>query len=166
MKIPYSSCLFAVFLASTAPTLAFDCAKSTPNVEKAICSDRALGAADADMANAYAAARTHALVSFYETPGLASLEAVLAGATIVATDRGSPREYFGDSAFYCQPTDLGSIKAALSAAYAAKPDPALKQRVLSEYSWARTAAATIEGYRRAIEKQRRRRAASALERRS
>ena len=126
-----------------------------------------------DLRNAYAAARTHALVSFYETPGLASLEAVLAGATIVATDRGSPREYFGDSAFYCQPTDLGSIKAALSAAYAAKPDPALKQRVLSDYSWARTAAATIEGYRRAIEKQRRRRAApsaagaaSALERRS
>ncbi len=57
MKIPYSSCLFAVFLASTAPALAFDCAKSTTKVEKAICSDRVLGAADADMANAYAAAR-------------------------------------------------------------------------------------------------------------
>ena len=57
MKIPGSVSLFAVFLAGAAPANAFDCAKSTTKVEKAICSDRALGAADADMANAYAAVR-------------------------------------------------------------------------------------------------------------
>ena len=57
MKILNSICLFAVFLAGAAPANAFDCAKSTTKVEKAICSDRDLGAADAEMANAYAAAR-------------------------------------------------------------------------------------------------------------
>ena len=57
MKIPCSICLFAFFLAGSAPSLAFDCAKSTTKVEKAICSDRNLGLADADMANAYVAAR-------------------------------------------------------------------------------------------------------------
>lgn len=57
MKIPGSVSLFAVFLAGAAPANAFDCAKSTTKVEKAICSDRALAAADADMANAYAAVR-------------------------------------------------------------------------------------------------------------
>lgn len=106
----------------------------------------------ADLQNAYAAARTHALVSFYETPGLASLEAAISGNTIVASDRGSPREYFGDHAFYCQPTDVDSIKAALSKAFAASPDPALKQRVLQRFTWEKTAEATLEGYRRAIAK--------------
>ncbi len=106
----------------------------------------------ADLRNAYAAARTHALISFYETPGLASLEAAIAGNTIVASDRGSPREYFGDQAFYCQPTDLDSIKAALSQAYRAEPDPALKARVLRDFNWRKTAEATLRGYRRAIEK--------------
>jgi uncharacterized protein YecT (DUF1311 family) len=57
MKILDSICLFAVFLATAAPALAFDCAKSTTKVEKAICSDRNLGAADADMTSAYVAAR-------------------------------------------------------------------------------------------------------------
>lgn len=57
MKILGSVSLLAVFLVGAAPANAFDCAKSTTKVEKAICSDRALGAADADMANAYAAVR-------------------------------------------------------------------------------------------------------------
>lgn len=55
MKILGSLSLLAVFLVGAAPANAFDCAKSTTKVEKAICSDRALAAADADMANAYAA---------------------------------------------------------------------------------------------------------------
>ena len=57
MKILGSVSLLAVFLTGPAPAHAFDCAKSTTKVEKAICSDRDLGAADADMANAYAAVR-------------------------------------------------------------------------------------------------------------
>jgi len=75
----------------------------------------------ADLRNAYAAARTHALVSFYEPPGLASLEAAISGNTVVVSDRGSPREYFGDQAFYCDPVDVPSIEAALSRAWAATP---------------------------------------------
>jgi uncharacterized protein YecT (DUF1311 family) len=57
MKILYSICLVAAFLASAAPASAFDCTKSTTKVEKAICSDRSLGAADANMTDAYKAVR-------------------------------------------------------------------------------------------------------------
>lgn len=106
----------------------------------------------ADLRNAYAAARTHALVSYYETPGLASLEAAIAGNTVVVSDRGSPREYFGPYAFYCDPVDVESIKAALSRAWAATPDPALSERILRDYSWRKTAEATLRGYERALEK--------------
>ena len=106
----------------------------------------------ADLRNAFAAARTHALVSFYETPGLASLEAAISGNTIVVSDRGSPREYFREHACYCDPVDVSSIEAALSRAWAGTPDPALKDRVLRDYNWRKTAEATLDGYRRAIEK--------------
>ena len=47
----------AVILWGASPALAFDCAKSTTKVEKAICADRSLGAADADMTAAYEAVR-------------------------------------------------------------------------------------------------------------
>ena len=43
-------------------------------------------------------------------------------------------------------------RAALSRAWEAKPDPALKARILRDYNWRKTAEATLEGYRRAIEK--------------
>jgi glycosyltransferase involved in cell wall biosynthesis len=114
---------------------------------------RFLGQLDgADLRNAYAAARTHALVSFYETPGLASLEAAISDNTIVVSDRGSPREYFGDQAFYCDPVDIPSIEKALSRAWAAAHDRALRDRVLRDFSWQKTADATLEGYRQAVAK--------------
>ena len=57
MKSPSSIWFLGALIASAAPALAFDCAKSTTKVEKAICADRSLGLADADMTNAYVAAR-------------------------------------------------------------------------------------------------------------
>jgi uncharacterized protein YecT (DUF1311 family) len=56
MRILNSICLPAAFLATAIPVLAFDCAKSTTKVEKAICSDRGLAAADVELTNAYVAA--------------------------------------------------------------------------------------------------------------
>ena len=106
----------------------------------------------AELRNAYAAAHTHALVSFYETPGLASLEAAIAGNTIVVSDRGSPREYFGDQAFYCQPDRSGLDQGRPVAGGQGSPDPALKQRLLRDFNWQKTAEATLGGYKRAIEK--------------
>ncbi len=47
----------AAMLWGITPAFAFDCAKSTTKVEKAICADRSLGAADADMTAAYEAVR-------------------------------------------------------------------------------------------------------------
>lgn len=100
----------------------------------------------AELASAYAAARVHALVSWYDTPGLVSLEAALAGCTIVSTNRGSAREYFEDKAFYCDPGDLTSIAQAVSAAWDAVKDNRLKEWVLANYTWERAAEITTEAY--------------------
>jgi glycosyltransferase involved in cell wall biosynthesis len=103
-----------------------------------------------ELVSAYAAARVHALVSWYDTPGLVSLEAALAGCRIVSTDRGSAREYLGDAVFYCDPGDEKSIRQAVLAAWDSKPNPELKTRILQKYTWEQAALATYRGYRRVI----------------
>lgn len=103
-----------------------------------------------ELASAYAAARVHALVSWYETPGLASLEAALAGCAIVTTDRGGTKEYFGDLAQYCQPDNLSSICDALERAWRIPTPPMLKEEIAKKYTWPQVAMETLEAYRRLL----------------
>lgn len=100
----------------------------------------------AQLGDLYRSARVHACVSWYETPGLASLEAALCGCRLVVTPGGSTREYFGDQAHYCRPDQPESIRAAVEAALAAPPDADLSQRVAREYTWDAAARATLRGY--------------------
>ena len=57
----------------------------------------------------YARARIHVQPSFFEAPGLSSMEAAMAGCGIVCSEVGTAREYFGEDASYCHPTDVGSL---------------------------------------------------------
>jgi glycosyltransferase involved in cell wall biosynthesis len=103
---------------------------------------------------AFKAAKVHALVSFYETPGLTSLEAALNDNVLVASDRGCTAEYFQKDAFYCDPNSVQSIRNAIERALSADPSQGLKERILKEYTWDRTAEVTIQGYEKAIFKAR------------
>lgn len=98
------------------------------------------------IACAYAAARVHVLPSWFETPGLASLEAAMAGCNIVSTDRGTTCEYFGDLAWYCDPADAGSIRDAVIAAYNAPRRPDLAALVKERFTWEHAARATAAAY--------------------
>lgn len=98
----------------------------------------------------YRSARVHACVSWYETPGLASLEAALCGCNLVVTPGGSTREYFGDNARYCEPSAPASIRTAIETALDATPDPSLSERVAREYTWDTAARATLRGYELAL----------------
>jgi glycosyltransferase involved in cell wall biosynthesis len=101
----------------------------------------------------YALAAVHALPSWRETPGLVSLEAAAAGCRIVTTSIGSTRDYFGDLAWYCHPSDLKSIRQAVLAALAAPTPHELRQRVLNRYTWQRAAEATVTAYEAALRRQ-------------
>ncbi len=103
-----------------------------------------------ELASAYAAARVHALVSWYDTPGLVSLEAALAGCRIVTTDRGSACEYFGNQAFYCNPGNIQSICKAIKDAWNSKEDNQLKELVLKNYTWEKAAFKTFQAYQEAL----------------
>ena len=97
----------------------------------------------------FAAARVHALPSWYELPGLVSLEAAAYGAQVVAADLGTVRDYLGDQAFYANPGDDTSILNAVTAAFYSPAREAL-QRSAQRFTWARTAQETLDCYREAL----------------
>lgn len=107
-----------------------------------------LAADDPLLASAYKAARVFALPSWFETPGLAALEAALAGLPLVITPHGSTREYFGDLASYARPDRPREIAAAVERCWSEGADPRLSRRVFDNYLWSRTARLTAEVYDR------------------
>jgi len=94
----------------------------------------------------------HALVSWCETAGIATLEAAAAGAKIVVADRGAEVEYFGDDAEYADPADPDSIRAAVMRALARPPryrGDTLDERI-RERTWRQSAQETIRAYQLAL----------------
>ncbi|MFH1257067.1 MAG: glycosyltransferase [Candidatus Diapherotrites archaeon] len=105
------------------------------------------------LASAYAACGVFALPSWYETPGLSALEAGLAGAKVVITDRGCTREYFGNNAFYANPADEKDIAEKIEKAFSAKKSSELKQRIQENFLWENAAEKTLEAYRKILGEQ-------------
>jgi glycosyltransferase involved in cell wall biosynthesis len=98
-----------------------------------------------EVADAYAAARVHALLSWDDTVGQASLAAGLAGCNVVVPDRPFVREHLGEEAWYCDPADLGSIRRALLAAWEAPKAGGLRAHLL-DFTWERAAVETYRAY--------------------
>lgn len=97
----------------------------------------------------YAAANVHALPSWYELPGLVSLEAMAAGSAVVVSDLGTPRDYFGSFGFYAAPDDPQAILNAVTAAYYSPARPGSREQA-RQFSWSRSAARALELYERAV----------------
>lgn len=103
------------------------------------------------LTGAYRAAHAHALPSWLETPGLVSLEAALCGANLVLGECPPVREYFGSSAWYCNPGDVSSIATALRSAYMAERNLYdIDDLVRRKYSWRQVALRQLECYERAL----------------
>ncbi|HED16097.1 MAG TPA: glycosyltransferase [Gammaproteobacteria bacterium] len=104
------------------------------------------------LASAYAAARVHVLPSWYELPGIVSMEAARRGCAIVVSDRGTPRDYFGADAFYAEPDDPTAIGEAVQAAWdAAVPaSPGLSRRIES-CTWPNAAKTVLDIYGQALD---------------
>lgn len=103
-----------------------------------------------ELRDLFKAAKVHALVSWMETPGLSSLEAAVMGCNIVVTKKGDTEEYFEDYAFYSEPDDIDSIRAAIEKAYNSEFNPKLKEKILNNYTWEKTAESTFCAYNMAL----------------
>lgn len=102
------------------------------------------------LTSAYAAAGCLALTSWYETPGLAALEAGMSGLPLVLPQGGCAQEYFGDQASYVSPADLTGIREATLAALARGRSPQLAAWVRQNFSWRAAAVATREAYEKVL----------------
>lgn len=101
--------------------------------------------------SAYAAARVLVLPSYMEFPGLATLEAGLAGCNVAVTRVGVAREYFGDRVGYLDPLSLTSIREAVVQQYQApKPNTDLQGHIQSNFLWGTVIQRNIEGYKRIL----------------
>lgn len=99
------------------------------------------------LASAYAAADTFVLPSLFETPGIAALEAALAGAKMVITPYGGTREYFGDMAEYVDPHSVSSIKEGIVKALQTKNNGQLREHIRKEFLWQRISELTAGVYK-------------------
>lgn len=105
---------------------------------------------DPFLKSAYAACEVFVLQGWFETPGLAALEAALAGARVVATNGGSTGEYFRDFVEYMDPSRPADIARKIQKAAAVQKHDYLKNHVLQNFTWERVARDYVEFYREAL----------------
>lgn len=108
-----------------------------------------------ELASAYAAAKVHVLPSWIETCGLVTLEAALAGCSVVVSFAGYELEYVRDLAYYCDPADPASIRNAVTEALQnydqdQEQRGLLRELILREWTWENAAVRTLEAYKRVL----------------
>jgi glycosyltransferase involved in cell wall biosynthesis len=94
----------------------------------------------------YKGAKVHVLPSWIEYPGLASLEAGIAGCKVVSTEIGSTKEIFSQYVDYCDPSSIDSIYHAVMSALHKKPTPDLRNHIEDNYTWSKIASKVVEVY--------------------
>ncbi|MEW6685529.1 MAG: glycosyltransferase family 4 protein [Candidatus Edwardsbacteria bacterium] len=141
-KIDYPSVLIGPIAKSDYADLCLKEAKKSKNILiiPGISTDSPL------LESAYAACDVFVLPSFFETPGLAALEAGLAGAKIVVTKYGGTEEYFRQYAEYVKPNSEKSIYQGIIRALNKKKDEKLREHLRENFSWEKIAKATTEVY--------------------
>jgi len=114
-----------------------------------------------DLACLYSGCLALVFPSLYEGFGIPVLEAMACGAPVITSNTTALPEAAGDAALLVDPEDTAAIAAAMRRVLDA-PDlrAALRARGFAharQFTWARTARATVVAYQAALEWQRRRR---------
>ncbi len=103
-----------------------------------------------ELASAYAASDVFALPSLFETPGIAALEAGLAGSKIVITKYGGTDEYFGEYARYVEPKSVESIGQGITAALKDAKNDQLREHIRKNFLWQSIGRQTLDVYKRVV----------------
>ncbi len=98
----------------------------------------------------YQNAKVHVLPSWFETTGLSSLEAAVAGCNVVISDRGDAKEYFDGYATYCDPSSPESILDAIQKAAASTANDELRKKIIDSYTWEIAAERTAAVYKKIL----------------
>lgn len=105
-----------------------------------------LGRLSDDMlVSAYKAAKVHALPSWYELPGMVSVEAAHYDCNVVASPWGTIRDYLGDYAYYAEPDDPEEICRMVMKALSQPVKRGLAEHV-RQFTWENAAETLMEIY--------------------
>jgi glycosyltransferase involved in cell wall biosynthesis len=96
---------------------------------------------------AYKACSCFVSQGWFETPGLAALEAGLAGARVATTDRGCTKEFFRDLVEYFSPSSVNSIRKAVAKTLKRENSADLKEYIRNNLLWDVAAKKCIEVYK-------------------
>ena len=102
------------------------------------------------LASAYAACSVFALPSLFETPGIAALEASLAGAKIVITPYGGTKDYFNTMAEYVEPNSVESIRDGIIKSLNSPKNSILQAHVKKEFLWSSVAKKNLDVYKKVL----------------
>ncbi len=102
------------------------------------------------LASAYAACHVFVLPSQFETPGIAALEAALAGANIAITEVGGTRDYFVGYAEFISPYSIQSIKTGIEISLQKKQHKDLADHIAANFTWQQVAEQTLAQYKKVL----------------
>jgi glycosyltransferase involved in cell wall biosynthesis len=105
---------------------------------------------DTLLASAYAACSIFVLQGWFETPGLAALEAGFAGARLAVTKDGSTREYFKDYAAYFHPGSPRNIREVVIKVLNNKKSDDCRRYIMKNFLWSNAADEYIKIYKRLL----------------
>lgn len=103
------------------------------------------------LASAYAACDLFVLPSKFETPGIAAMEAALAGAKIVITPHGGTKDYFSDLVTYVDPYSEKAIATSIQAALEKPAVNTLKKHIMDNFLWEHSAKKTAVAYSKILQ---------------
>ena len=98
--------------------------------------------------SAYAACKTFVLPSLFETPGIAAMEAALAGANIAITEKGGTKDYFKSYVDYLNPESSASIIEAINNSLNKEQTHTLRDHIQENYSWDVVGNKTLTAYKK------------------
>lgn len=100
--------------------------------------------------SAYAACDTFLLATWLETPGLAALEAGIAGAKVIVTSIGAAPEYFNDLVEYVRPNQLDDIRKTTLRVLEEDKSSRLSEHIKKNFTWEITAQANLKVYEKVL----------------
>ncbi|WZL71498.1 glycosyltransferase [Clostridiaceae bacterium 35-E11] len=92
-----------------------------------------------ELPSIYKSAKVHVLPSWIEYPGLANLEAGIAGCNVVTTEVGSTTEIFKEFVHYCKPNCCDSIYKKIMGAFESSNNNILRDFIIENYTWQKCA---------------------------
>jgi len=105
---------------------------------------------DPMLKSAYKACACFVSQGWFETPGLTTLEAGLAGAKIATTDKGCTREFFKNFVEYFDPSDISDIRDAVARAFKKEDSADFKEYIKRDLLWNVAAKKILEVYRKIL----------------